>query len=410
MKRKLAVLGAMALCLSSVTLTSTAFASDTVLTTQALAEPIPVPTEELVDAEPGCYMKIVSELDKTVYRIGDKLDLTGLKIDVMYAPGGAIPVSQVNNAWRTVIDAENPLENENFIVDTSEFDSSKAGEYNIKVSLTDDAMSYKWWYCQSIDIPVTVVENDTIKGDVNADGNFTVADLVMLQKWLLAVPDVTLPNWKAADLCEDGTLNVFDLCMMKRELISQMQFDDTPVLFIDDYMISESPNGWKGEAYERVVTAGGSRYSRPLCDCAFLSWEDHINHIKSEGEKEEYIDLIKDYDVLEMISDFSKNASKYKNCKMKSMGFSVADLGEMKLSVLYKDENGNMQSLELYRFGGECAWLDNAEVQEFVKMLIERKYIPDKFILDIMNPDTISRLTMDDVLPSDIIDHGKVKP
>ncbi len=61
--------------------------------------------------------------------------------------------------------------------------------------------------------------NFFLKGDVNADGKFTVADVVMLKKWLLAVPDVTLPNWKAADLCEDGVLNVFDLCMMKRELI-----------------------------------------------------------------------------------------------------------------------------------------------------------------------------------------------
>ncbi len=58
-----------------------------------------------------------------------------------------------------------------------------------------------------------------IKGDVNADGNFDISDIVLLQKWLLAVPDAILPNWKAADLCQDGTLNVFDLCYMKRELL-----------------------------------------------------------------------------------------------------------------------------------------------------------------------------------------------
>ena len=60
-----------------------------------------------------------------------------------------------------------------------------------------------------------------LKGDVNADGEFNIADVIILQKWLLAVPDTELANWKAADLCEDGTLNVFDLCMMKRELISK---------------------------------------------------------------------------------------------------------------------------------------------------------------------------------------------
>lgn len=62
---------------------------------------------------------------------------------------------------------------------------------------------------------------DKTSGDVNNDGKFNITDIVLLQKWLLAVPDAELANWKAADLCEDRILNVFDLCMMKRELISK---------------------------------------------------------------------------------------------------------------------------------------------------------------------------------------------
>lgn len=58
-----------------------------------------------------------------------------------------------------------------------------------------------------------------IKGDVNADGLFDIADVVLLQKWLLAVPDTHLPQWRAADLCNDERLDVFDLCLMKRELL-----------------------------------------------------------------------------------------------------------------------------------------------------------------------------------------------
>lgn len=58
-------------------------------------------------------------------------------------------------------------------------------------------------------------------GDVNSDGEFNVADLILLQKWMLAYPDVKLDNWEAADLCEDGTLNLLDLCMMKSKLISK---------------------------------------------------------------------------------------------------------------------------------------------------------------------------------------------
>ena len=58
------------------------------------------------------------------------------------------------------------------------------------------------------------------KGDVNGDGALTVSDVVLLQKWLLAVPDTYLANWKAADFYVDDKLDVFDLCMMKRALIS----------------------------------------------------------------------------------------------------------------------------------------------------------------------------------------------
>ncbi len=68
-----------------------------------------------------------------------------------------------------------------------------------------------------------------ITGDVNADGKFDITDVVLLQKWLLAVPDTHLADWKAADLCEDGRLDVFDLCMMKKELVNKQTVIDTPV-------------------------------------------------------------------------------------------------------------------------------------------------------------------------------------
>lgn len=59
----------------------------------------------------------------------------------------------------------------------------------------------------------------TVRGDVNADGKFNVSDVVALQKWLLAVPDTKLADWKAGDLSSDDRLDGFDLCLMKRELL-----------------------------------------------------------------------------------------------------------------------------------------------------------------------------------------------
>ena len=40
----------------------------------------------------------------------------------------------------------------------------------------------------------------------------------MHQKWLLAIPDAMLVDWKAADMCEDNRIDVFDLCLLKRKL------------------------------------------------------------------------------------------------------------------------------------------------------------------------------------------------
>lgn len=64
-------------------------------------------------------------------------------------------------------------------------------------------------------------DNSCLRGDVNSDGIFNISDIVTFQKWLLGNSDIKLKDWKAADLCEDDVLNIFDFCMMKRELTNQ---------------------------------------------------------------------------------------------------------------------------------------------------------------------------------------------
>jgi hypothetical protein len=86
-------------------------------------------------------------------------------------------------------------------------------------------------YVVNDDLTIEEVEDvkPVTKGDVNDDGDFNVSDAVLLQKWLLAVPDTHLANWKAADFCEDERLDVFDLCLMKRELINRNTTTTYPV-------------------------------------------------------------------------------------------------------------------------------------------------------------------------------------
>jgi hypothetical protein len=65
---------------------------------------------------------------------------------------------------------------------------------------------------------VTVPPEEEPEADLNGDGKFSVLDVILLQKWLLAVPDTALADWTAGDLDENGVLNAFDLAMMKHKL------------------------------------------------------------------------------------------------------------------------------------------------------------------------------------------------
>lgn len=72
-------------------------------------------------------------------------------------------------------------------------------------------------------LPETPSEPDTpvytdVKGDVNADGVFNVADLLTMNKYFLGIG--TLANQQAGDLINDNTINVLDVIMMKKMLLS----------------------------------------------------------------------------------------------------------------------------------------------------------------------------------------------
>jgi hypothetical protein len=55
---------------------------------------------------------------------------------------------------------------------------------------------------------------------VNLDGKFDSSDVIQFQQWLVSDPYVELKYWENADLNGDGKLDIFDLCLMKTNLIS----------------------------------------------------------------------------------------------------------------------------------------------------------------------------------------------
>lgn len=73
-----------------------------------------------------------------------------------------------------------------------------------QVTITSDQILYAHW------------EKDVIEGDVNNDGYFNIADLVMMQKYLLHIGSLTA--WENGDLYNDNGINGLDLALMRQKL------------------------------------------------------------------------------------------------------------------------------------------------------------------------------------------------
>lgn len=66
----------------------------------------------------------------------------------------------------------------------------------------------------------TKYEPDYI-GDVNSDGKFSIADAVLLQRYLLNIDSINRTQFIKADINMDGAVNVFDMCFIRRMLIQK---------------------------------------------------------------------------------------------------------------------------------------------------------------------------------------------
>lgn len=63
-------------------------------------------------------------------------------------------------------------------------------------------------------------EQENIKGDINGDGLFNIADVVKLNSYLISEDTLTSEQLKYADINEDGSVDVFDLIMFRQMVIN----------------------------------------------------------------------------------------------------------------------------------------------------------------------------------------------
>lgn len=144
--------------------------------------------------------------DKVIHGY-EELDLTGLKLSISETDGNGNVVSTLEND--TVDEAK---EKYDVSVDIKE-EAPGSGICVITITKKNTDISDTESFEIGYGAPV-------VRGDVNSDGEFNISDVVLLQKWLLAMPDTQLSDWNRADLCRDGRLDTSDLCLMKQLLIS----------------------------------------------------------------------------------------------------------------------------------------------------------------------------------------------
>lgn len=100
----------------------------------------------------------------------------------------------------------------------SEYQISDAGEkstgkYSVKV--TSDGVT-----AEIPVVTVTEILSGQLKGDLNSDGKITVADLVLLEKYILGSQTFTEKQFSNADLSGDKYVDSFDLVLLRKIFIN----------------------------------------------------------------------------------------------------------------------------------------------------------------------------------------------
>ncbi|MDE5772357.1 MAG: dockerin type I repeat-containing protein [Ruminococcus sp.] len=60
-------------------------------------------------------------------------------------------------------------------------------------------------------------------GDIDFNGSVNIADAVILQKYIMNISEITLPQHRNADINNDGVTDVFDMVLMKKLIVDRLR-------------------------------------------------------------------------------------------------------------------------------------------------------------------------------------------
>ena len=132
--------------------------------------------------------------------------------------GGFISVSNDGENWTKVYTVDSkPAYRMNY---TEEFENINARyvRYEVPTGAPTSPLSTDDVYlCNIAEIAVYGEKGKEVIGDVNGDGEVKVADLVMLQKYIIGAGKLTTPDM--GDVNDDGNIDIFDLVALRKLLV-----------------------------------------------------------------------------------------------------------------------------------------------------------------------------------------------
>lgn len=75
-------------------------------------------------------------------------------------------------------------------------------------------------YCVNYAVYAAPAGSVQIIGDINLDGYLSTGDAVLLKKYLVKAGELTDQQLETADICRDNIINVYDLILLKREILN----------------------------------------------------------------------------------------------------------------------------------------------------------------------------------------------
>ena len=196
-------------------------------------------------------------------------------------------------------------------------------------TLAEDCKQVSQYPNGAVNTEFYVNYGEYVEGDLNADGVFSIADAVLLHKWLLGMPDAKLVSWRAGDFSKDGRLNAADLTLMKRELIRRDAFENS-------VLIITRKNAWVNYDHTDFYTGAMLQDSPEL--------RSLIDKISAKRDVLQYTDTV-------------------------TWDYPIEDFGAEVLYLPEHTEDGRASLLALSRFGAGNMVLDDPDVIALVRLL-----------------------------------------